>query len=514
MTRFSLSRALIQKSASSVSFRKRLEFMNTQFHCVCVALLLAGPAFAAETTRPGAAGERGHLAVEIDRIVTNRMANGHIPGAVVTVVRGNSILFKKGYGLANLESKEPVDADKTLFRIASVSKTFTALAAMALIEAGKLDPDEDLRPRFQKAGLLTSSAVDGPLTCRALLSHSGGIRENFIPKVTLTTNAAYRLPLVEYLRQCEPLRWCRAGEVRLYSDTGITLAGYAVELAAERPFQEFVRAAVWQPLKMKNTCYVPEPRQVRYLARSYQHGKSGYEPIEFLYTSVDPAIGVMTTGGDMARMLVAHLRGGAGITGPRSRELMYQAQFAEDERLPSQTTCGLFVDSGRRRRELFHSGWALGYQSTMVLVPSQDIGIFVAQNANGPAVLTMGEVQRILFGEDSTPKREPRLVRTTKAQDNNLRAFTGTYLNNRLLSRGNPPEACGPLVVRYAETDDALEITFGKDVAQTIRWKEMGGMMFRSQTTGDAITFQESADGKEMYLIGYGGDGAYRRAPK
>ena len=111
-----------------------------------IAGLVTGPMILAAVTQAGAASElQGtkdvlrdgpSLAEFVDRIVTNRMREFRVPGAVVTVVRGDRVLVNKGYGFADLEDRRPVDPERTLFRIASVSKVFNAMAVMRLVDEG------------------------------------------------------------------------------------------------------------------------------------------------------------------------------------------------------------------------------------------------------------------------------------------------------------------------------------------------------------------------------------------
>src|SRR5688572_233797 len=115
-------------------------------------------------------GNSRRLEEAIDQIVTNRMQKSHVPGAVVTLVKGNKIIFNKGYGFAALEQRRPVDPERTLFRVASVSKVFNAMAALTLVDRGLIGVDEDVRPRLMAAGFDLDKTVEGPITLKALLT--------------------------------------------------------------------------------------------------------------------------------------------------------------------------------------------------------------------------------------------------------------------------------------------------------------------------------------------------------
>jgi CubicO group peptidase (beta-lactamase class C family) len=449
----------------------------------------------------------------VDQVVTNRLEKAHVPGAVVVIVRDGQVLLNKGYGLGNLESKRAVDPDKSLFRIASVSKVFTATAAMKLIDADEIDPDEDVRPVLRRAGSKLDESLKSPVTMRALLSHSAGIRDNFIPFATLATNVEGRLPFREYLRKCAPLRWQDPGLSMLYSDSGITLAGYVMELESRKSFHDLVSSTVLQPLKMKRTCYIPKPHQFADMAMPYKYQSNAFVRTDVLYTSIDPAIGILTTGSDMAKLLQAHLAG--NFLGPRGRELMYEAQFCEDERLSSQAACGLFVNAGKMYRELYQWGSALGYQSFLVLVPTQKLGFFVAQNGNGQLALRVDEVQTLLFGTNSNPANPIRAagLRDTSWKACNLEELAGLYVDNRQMSRHNAIEKCETLQVTYVPEEEALDITYIRDQKQKIRWKQIGPALFGSSSTDQVIAFRHAPGGETTFLIGYSGDGAHRKVP-
>jgi len=318
--------------------------INRGIHCSIALLISAALAHASEPVQPvtNLLNDPAALEAFVDHLVTNRMQDAHIPGAVVTIVKDDKVLLNKGYGFADLAQHTAVDPDKTLFRIASVSKVFNAMTIMRLADAGLLDVNEDVRPRLAAAGLELDSPERGPITLKALLTHSAGIRDLDVPGVTSTTNLENVLRLGPYLQKCLPLRWQNSGETMLYTDHGISLAGYVAELASKTRFDEIARQQVLLPLGMNHTFYnVPEAQQTN-LAVAYSYADTGYKPIPAFYCSVTPAVGVLTTGGDMARLMICHLSGCKDYLKPQTVKLMHEPQFAEDARLGLQCTCGFF----------------------------------------------------------------------------------------------------------------------------------------------------------------------------
>ncbi|MCA1993245.1 MAG: beta-lactamase family protein, partial [Coleofasciculus sp. S288] len=107
----------------------------------------------------------------VDNFFNEEMSKTHVPGAVISVVKDGKLFFAKGYGYANLEKKIPVEADKTLFRVASLSKLFTATAAMQLYERGQLDLDADVSKYLD---FKLENPFSEPVTPATMMLHTDG----------------------------------------------------------------------------------------------------------------------------------------------------------------------------------------------------------------------------------------------------------------------------------------------------------------------------------------------------
>ncbi len=162
-----------------------------------VASLLCGGALAGA----GPAGP-AEVAAFADPLLAEQMKQHEVPGAVFVVVRGEATLYAKGHGYAELETKRPVDADRTLFYMASVTKLFTATAVLQLAEQGRLDLREDVN-RYLRDFQLPATWPE-PVTLAHLLTHTGGFDDRNIGYVSLA--AAAVLPLGEYLARRMPPR--------------------------------------------------------------------------------------------------------------------------------------------------------------------------------------------------------------------------------------------------------------------------------------------------------------------
>ncbi len=437
------------------------------------------------------------LAQSIDAIVTNRMAQGHVPGAVVTLVQDGKVVFNKGYGLADLENQKAVDSDKTLFRIASVSKVFTATAVMRLAQKGTIHPDDDIRPHLRFAEFPFDETVAGPITWTDLLTHTGGIRERFVPDLTVTTNAAKIIPLGEYLRQCLPLRWQRTREILLYSDHGIALAGYLMEIVSKKPFAKVISDTVFQPLKMNNTGYAPPKKKGTAVAVAYQFKNARYEPMDYAFSNIDPALGAVTTGSDMARFMIAHLNARSKFLNERSRKYMHQVQFTDEPRLKCGVTSGLFESANGSQKYLFSLGHALGFVSMLYLVPEEGIGLFVSQNRTGDLVLTLQDLQRFTTDAQMSP-----LQKTTNSMKlvSGAKDVAGKYALSRTLSSGDGERDY--VQIECLSDSGEIQLVDWRKPDSPTRWSEIEPLLFRATTSDDLIAFRRSPDGSISYMFG------------
>lgn len=178
-----------------------------------------------------------------DNTMNFKIDKYHIPNATVSVVKDGEIVYKKGFGLADIENNIPVDADTTLFRIGSTSKLITWTAVMQLVEAGKLDLNTDINayldfeisPQLQKP---LQKTIAKPITMTHLMTHTPGFED--YPDMLFRLSADELMPLNEYVRNYLPARIFPAGEVAAYSNYGTALAGYIVERLSGMPFSDYV----------------------------------------------------------------------------------------------------------------------------------------------------------------------------------------------------------------------------------------------------------------------------------
>ena len=185
-----------------------------------------------------------------DGFVAGRAATSHFAGLVIAVVKDGALLFSKGYGYADLERRIPVTAGETLFRMGSVAKLFTATAAMQQVERRKLELDRDVNAYLRD--FVVDENYPQPVTLRHLLTHTAGFEQRGATAI-FVDDASKLVPLSESLRRHLPARiWPADGATTApraaYSNWGMALAGWMVELSSDIPFDDYVERNIFAPL--------------------------------------------------------------------------------------------------------------------------------------------------------------------------------------------------------------------------------------------------------------------------
>lgn len=357
----------------------------------------------------------------IDSILDRELAKSSTPGAVVSVVKDGEIFFAKGYGYANVERKTPVVADRTLFRVASLSKLFTVTAAMQLYEQGKIGLSEDIRPYLD---FDLENPYSEPITPAQIMTHTDGTSKRRIGLAARTE--AELQSLREHLPDHMPPVVWQPGKLYSYSSYSTALLGYLIERIAKTSFFEYINENILQPLDMQRSTFrqPPPPELVNDLATGYQKQNQKFSPIPYLYLNIYPAASLQTTAIDMAHFMIAHLQLGRyenqQILQPVTAALMHNTQFTQHPELPG-TSYGFREQFINNIRTIGHLGSLLGYSSSLTLLPDRNIGIFIASNSfSGIHGQLLAQIFNRYFPAPETPPPAP-------AVDINPSRYTGYY---------------------------------------------------------------------------------------
>ena len=317
----------------------------------------------------------------LDGMMPAQLERENIAGAVISVVKDGKLFFAKGYGYADMEKRQPVTPDATLFRPGSISKLFTWTSVMQLVEQGKLDLDKDVNSYID---FQIPPAFGKPITLRDIMTHTAGFEET--ARDLFVADAKHLTPLDQYLKQHLPRRIFPPFTVPAYSNYATTLAGYIVQRASGRPFDQYVEENIFAPLEMKRTTFVqPLPEDLKPLM-STGYRKASDKGKTFEFVEAFPAGSVSTTARDMANFMIAHLQDGKfgdkQILQPETAKLMHARLFGSDDRLNGMAH-GFYEESRNGIRIIGHGGDTEYFHSDLHLLLAQNVGLFVSYNSAG-----------------------------------------------------------------------------------------------------------------------------------
>lgn len=314
-----------------------------------------------------------------------KVLSNHVAGAAVSIVKDGKVLFKKGYGYANLEKNIPVDAETTSFQIASISKVFTATAVMQMVEQGKLSLDEDVN------NYLTAFKIDNPyskpVTLGTLLTHTSGLDFRiplFIPSSgdvlfnsldSLENNLKENLPPV--IRK--PGTFCQ------YNGYGIALAGYLVEIASGEPLDRYITENILEPLEMNHSSYGLTKSVLPNMSKPYRYLFGKCTKQNYTLVGDHPVGSICASALDMANFMLAHLNNGE-LNGKRilstdTATEMHTHQYPEDDRLTG-FSLGFYEAVRNGYKTIEFGGYLPCFSSKVSLLPEKNVGMFIVINTD------------------------------------------------------------------------------------------------------------------------------------
>jgi CubicO group peptidase (beta-lactamase class C family) len=366
------------------------------FSASCIAL--------AETKSDAESGRWEESASQIEQ----SMRAEHIPGVAVAVIASGKTAWARGFGYADLELRRLVTTD-TIFTLASVSKTVTALAMMQAVEQGSLSLDESVNVHLPFE-VTHPDFPDRPITARQLATHTSGIVDNdaiYDDPINYHSNGDNPLALGEFLR-----RYLRAGDMYYssqsnfsrsspgsrwqYSNIGAALAGYLVESATATPFDVYCRRHIFAPLQMHSTGWHLSEIDTARLTVAYAETDGTFQAYPPYGLATWPDGGLRTTVKDLARFLAMIMQGGViegeRVAAPATIAAMFESQGASatSKRFPGKTMPqGIFwyrVFDGKGRATFWgHWGSDPGVVTVMAFDPNRQIGAIVLSNVDANA---------------------------------------------------------------------------------------------------------------------------------
>lgn len=252
-------------------------------------ILLIGTYSIAAAQRASVADE--NLAKAINETLTQAYKPNE-PGASVIVVKDGKVIFRKGYGMANLELAVPVEPDM-VFRLGSITKQFTAVAILMLAEQGKLSLEDDLTkflPDYPTKGQ--------KITIDHLLTHTSGIKSyTSLPEWIALWRKDVTVQEIIDLFKDQPMDFA-PGEKWSYSNSGYILLGAIIEKVSGQSYQDFIEKNIFTPLGMKHSFYDNTARLIPRRVNGYSKTKEGYQNAAYLSMTQPFAAGALMSSVD------------------------------------------------------------------------------------------------------------------------------------------------------------------------------------------------------------------------
>ena len=341
-------------------------------------------------------------------------------GAAIVMTKGNDIVFSKGYGYADIEKKILMKPDTTILEWGSVSKLFVWTSVMQLVEQGKLNLEEDIRPLLP-VEVVDKLAFDEPISMLNLMNHNAGFEDNIFD-LAYSSPAGVE-PLEKALIRTQPKQIYKPGEVTAYSNYATSLAAYIIEEITGSSFDDYLKKYILSPLNMTNTTPKMVTKENATLLSNKAKGYKLTGPSDFkegmeFYLSLYPSGGMNGTAEDLAKFAMALTSG----------EALFKNQGTIEEMF-SPTNWGNahgFWEHRGQFKGLTHAGNTAVFSSSFQVVPAEDFGIVVLTNQAGEVDISYGLVHQIL-GENQH-KAEFNLPDTT--------GLDGSYISARRMQTG------------------------------------------------------------------------------
>jgi len=371
---------------------------------------------------------------KLESFILERIKKTRIPSLSIAIVKNNEIVYMRGFGFRDIDKGLPATPN-TIYGIGSITKSFTALAILKLVEQGKLD----LHDPIDKYVPLDIRPFNEPIRVHHLLTHSSGIpalayAEAFI-RGSLGLDKIW-LPLVtpediiSFMRDVEEWVEAKPGNKFFYLNEGYVLLGYIVSKVSGMKYEDFVRKYILCPLEMNRTYfYSTEVERDSDVATPYIIDKDGkHIPSKFPY-GITADGGLLSNTVDMSKYIIMYLNRGEYkdrvVIGKEYIELMERKYIEVPWKLFGDEGYGyglMVTEKFLGRKLVQHSGSVLVYTAYMGYLPSDKIGVIVLANASGYPLSTIG-IYALTLALGRDPEKELEFLR----KEHIIESLEGVY---------------------------------------------------------------------------------------
>ncbi len=365
----------------------------------------------------------------VEKIYKDYAQAHQFPGFTFGIVVDGKLVHSGSFGYTNMEDKTPVST-KSVFRVASMTKSLTALAILQLRDVGKLrldDPAQQYVPSLEEVNYLTKDSP--PITIRHLLSHSAGFPEDnpWGDRQLDETDKALQQMVAQGISFSNA-----PGVAYEYSNLGFALLGSIITKVSGKPYQQYIKENILAPLSMQDTYWEYTKVPDRQLAHGYRLARAGWQEEPLLHDGSFGAMGgLMSSLEDFSRYMALHLsawpprdeREAAVIRRSSLREMQQPQRisyFNPTYTYPNGQTCAVvgaygyglgWVRDCEDRERIGHSGGLPGFGSNWLILPEYGIGLVCFANLTYAPTSTVNlQVMDTLFALSDL---QPRVLPTS-----------------------------------------------------------------------------------------------------
>ncbi len=417
---------------------------------------------------------------KIEKAVTKIMDDKGIPGLFVSVVNHDRVLWNSGMGYADLTTELVVN-EEHLLRIGSISKTFTAMAIMKLVDEGKLGLEDQLKELAPEIDFENPWEDTHPIRLVHLLEHKAGFDDMHFSGFAHDRKRG--MTALEEVKSFEPSmqsRW-KPGMVHSYSNPGYVILGYLIEKVSNTPYQQYVQEKVLVPLGMHDTQFISEEGRglpSEQFVTGYARGSDGIAEAKEVKLVGESAGALLSNANEMSRFLMyllnPALQDSIGLLSSSTIQEMEQLHgwFERANGISQGYGLGIYSKSAGSKELNFlgHNGGINGFVSDYVYSREYDLGIMVSNN------LGVGNRAIIDAIVDELVKAPVEEVYNEEASKIDFRDWEGEY---RVVNSRNGIFDIVNYPFRTAKVSwekDSLALTMF--LGSTIRYSPAGGRAF------------------------------------
>ena len=345
--------------------------------------------------------------------LNNYMDRYQIPGAMVSIVKSDSVLFSGGLGLADVENGEKVSSQHG-FRLGSISKSFTALAMLSLLEEKGLSLSTPVKQIDPDLPIVNEWETEAPVRVVHLLEQTAGF-DDFHLHAIYNKGDTVVPPAIEMVRSHKNSYVCRwkPGTRKAYSNPGYVMLGHLIEKLSGRPYGEYITSAILEPLGMASSgYYFSKPTHIP-LAQGYKRTGKTLNPVAFTQIQGGPAGEFCSNAEDMSRYLQFVLqKDTSNLNALKLPHHIFeriehaQTNVAAQQGLPYGYGLGVFSVWKNGYLFLGHDGGIDGFSSRYLYSREADLAVSVSINRQGNATALAHEILNLMLGEGPKPKRK------------------------------------------------------------------------------------------------------------